>query len=77
MGFKYRTDEEVDMWKARDAIDALERDMVAQGVMTQSEIDAVRAEVQQSVDEAVEFGRNSPYPELDTMLTDVYTEVNS
>ena len=45
--------------------------------MTQSEVDAIRAEVQQEVDEAVEFGRNSPYPELDTMLTDVYTEVTA
>ena len=73
MGFKYRTDEEVDSWKARDCIDAMERDLVAQAVMTQDEIDAIRAEVQQAVDEAVEFGRDSPYPELDEMLTDVYT----
>lgn len=73
MGFKYRTDEEVDMWKARDAIENLEGRLLAGGVMTQAEMDAVRAEIQAAVDEAVEFGRDSPYPELDSMLEDVYT----
>ncbi len=73
MGFKYRTDEELEQWKQRDAIDALEARMQAGGVSSRSELDAVRAEIQASVDEAVAFGKDSPYPELDTMLTDVYT----
>lgn len=73
MGFKYRTDEEVDMWKARDAIDTHEARLIAGGVMTQAEIDEVRAEVQATVDAAIEFARESPYPEAEAMLEDVYT----
>ena len=73
MGFKYRTDEEVDMWKTRDCIEGIERDMLTQGAMTQDEIDTIRAKVQADVDEAVEFGRNSPFPDVDTLMDDVYT----
>ena len=76
MGFKYRTDEEVDMWKARDAIDHMENETwsTAGSHDPQAEIDAIRAKVQQEVDEAVEFGRNSPYPEARSPCsTDVYT----
>jgi len=73
MGFKYRTDEEVDMWKARDCIDNIEARMEAGGVMTRAELDAVRDEIQAQVDEAVKFGQDSPYPEVDALLDDVYT----
>lgn len=74
MGVKYRTDDEVDQWKTRDPIETLEHDMLGHGVMTQDDIDAVRAEVQDEVNEAIEFARNSPFPEVDAMLEDVYTE---
>ena len=47
--------------------------MIGHGVMTQDDIDAVRAAIQAEVDEAVEFARNSPFPEVDAMLEDVYT----
>ena len=73
MGFEYRTDEEVDLWKARDAIGGHEARLVAGGVMTQEEIDAVRAEVQADVDTAIQFGLDSPYPDVGTLLDDVYT----
>lgn len=73
MGVKYRTDDEVDRWKSRDPIESLERDMVSHGVMSQDQIDAARAEVRAAVDEAVEFGRSSPFPDVDTLLEDVYT----
>lgn len=73
MGFKYRTDDEVDMWKARDAIDTMEANLVANAVMSRAEIDAVREMIHAEVEAAVEFGRNSPYPDVDTLLDDVYT----
>jgi TPP-dependent pyruvate/acetoin dehydrogenase alpha subunit len=31
--------------------------------------------VQSEVDAAVEFGENSPLPDVSTLLTDVYTEM--
>lgn len=75
LGMKYRSDDEVEEWKGRDAIDALQRVMVADGVATEDEIDAIRASVQAEVDAAIEFADNSPMPDPEELLTDVYTEM--
>jgi pyruvate dehydrogenase E1 component alpha subunit len=75
LGMKYRSDDEVEEWKGRDAIDALQRVMVADGVATEDEIDAIRASVQAEVDAAVEFADNSPMPHPEELLKNVYTEM--
>jgi pyruvate dehydrogenase E1 component alpha subunit len=75
LGMKYRSDDEVEEWKGRDAIDALQRVMVADGVATEDEIDAIRASVQAEVDAAVEFADNSPMPDPEELLKNVYTEM--
>jgi pyruvate dehydrogenase E1 component alpha subunit len=75
LGMKYRSDDEVEEWKGRDAIDALQWVMVADGVATEDEIDAIRASVQAEVDAAVEFADNSPMPHPEELLKNVYTEM--
>ena len=58
-----------------DAADVRER-VVAQGhrVVAVAEVDAkaVHEEVAADIDAAVEFAENSPYPEPDALLEDVY-----
>lgn len=74
LGMKYRSDDEVEEWKGRDAIDALERVMQADAIATVEEIEAIRAGVQAEVDEAIEFADSSPMPDPSDLLTNVYTE---
>jgi pyruvate dehydrogenase E1 component alpha subunit len=74
LGMKYRSDDEVEEWKERDAIDALERVMVAEGVASEDEIEAARAAVLAEVDAAIEFAEASPLPDPDELLDNVYTE---
>ncbi|MFA9563467.1 MAG: thiamine pyrophosphate-dependent dehydrogenase E1 component subunit alpha [Acidimicrobiales bacterium] len=74
LGMKYRSDDEVEEWRQRDAIVALERMMVADGVATEGEIEAVRAAVQAEVDEAIAFAEASPLPDPAELLDNVYTE---
>ena len=75
LGMKYRTDEEVEEWKKKDCIDAFEARVTEAGLISAEELAAVREQVQSEVDAAVEFGENSPLPDVSTLLTDVYTEM--
>ena len=70
----YRTDEEVEQWKERDPISLHSTWLREQGVATEEEIDSVWAEVNQAIDDALEFARNSPYPDADDLFTDMYAD---
>ena len=70
----YRTDEEVALWKERDPISLHSTWLKEQGVATEEEIDSVRSEVSQAIDDALEFARNSPYPDADDLFTDMYAD---
>ena len=74
LGMKYRSDDEVDEWRQRDPIEALEQTMVAEEVASITEIDEVRSAVQTEVETAIEFAEASPRPEPGDLLDNVYTE---
>jgi pyruvate dehydrogenase E1 component alpha subunit len=74
LGMKYRSDDEVEEWRQRDAIAALERVMVADGVATETDIEAARTAVHAEVDAAIEFAEASPLPDPGELLDNVYTE---
>ncbi len=73
LGAKYRTDDEVERWRSRDAIEALEASMVAGGVATDAEIAAIRASVELEVDTAIRFAEESPLPLVEDLTDNVYT----
>ena len=74
MGLNYRTDDEVDAWKKRDAIQGFEKRLLQLGTMTQKKIDAVHAAVEKEIEEAIAFANESPYPEPSELLENVYNE---
>lgn len=65
---KYRPQEEVDAWLARDPLAAAERTLLAAGVDTA----AARAEVDASLNAAVRAALAAPEPDLAAMYTDVF-----
>lgn len=73
MGLTYRTDEELETWKKRDAIIGFEARLLELGVVTQKNIDAVYAGVNTEIEEAIQFAEDSPFPEADELLEDVYS----
>jgi len=77
LGMKYRSDDEVEEWKARDSIDSIEAAMVAESIATENEVAATRVAVLAEVDAAIEFAENSPLPDPSELLTNVYTEMSS
>ncbi len=72
MGLNYRSDDEVAEWKRRDPITLLEGRLAEQGILAEVEAKAVHEEVAAEIEAAVEFAENSPYPEPEALLEDVY-----
>lgn len=72
MGLNYRTDEEVEAWKKKDAINAFEKRLIQLGVMSRKQLDSIHATVDKDIAEAIEFANDSPYPTPDQLLENVY-----
>ena len=72
MGLTYRTDEEVEEWKKKDPIDQFEARLAEQGLLSAEEAQAVHDAVMSEIDAAIQFAEESPYPEADSILEDVY-----
>ena len=68
----YRTEEEVARWRERDPIKLHKERLLQQGIATQEEVGATQAEVAAAIEEALEFARESPYPEAEDLFTDMY-----
>lgn len=73
LGLKYRTDDEVARWKLRDPILMLEEQMIKTGTGTRERLDGVWDEVRADIETAIAFAEESPLPEADQLLVDVYT----
>jgi pyruvate dehydrogenase E1 component alpha subunit len=68
----YREREEVERWRQIDAIERVKRAVVERGVMTTADVAELERQVQAQIDEAIEFGKNSPDPTPDQLMTDIY-----
>ena len=68
----YRTKEEVEEAMSRDPIPAFERTVTTSGLLIEAECRAIEAAVRLEVEEAVEFGRQSPEPHESIAFEDVY-----
>ncbi|HEX7630146.1 MAG TPA: thiamine pyrophosphate-dependent dehydrogenase E1 component subunit alpha, partial [Candidatus Methylomirabilis sp.] len=70
----YRTKEEVEQWKKRDPIQLFRARVVAEGTLTAAEMDAIDAKIKKDMEAAVEFARQSPEPEVEMAMQDIFTE---
>jgi len=69
----YRTQEEIDTWKQRDAITSLEQRMTSAGVATPPELEKVWSETGEEIAAAIRFAEESPDPDPAHLLDNVYT----
>lgn len=73
---KYRTKEEVDEYKEKDPIQMVLKTILDNKFATQEEIDSINKRVDAIVDESVKFAEESPWPDDDEVLKDVYVDKN-
>jgi TPP-dependent pyruvate/acetoin dehydrogenase alpha subunit len=72
MGLTYRTDEELQAWKKRDAISNFEDQLVKMKVTTKKKLENVLAKVNTEIKAGIQFAEDSPYPSPEDLLEDVY-----
>lgn len=70
----YRTQEEVDSWKARDPIPRYQKWLLENEEAGEEELAEIEAEVKQTVAEAAEFARNSPWPEPESVDQHIFSQ---
>jgi pyruvate dehydrogenase E1 component alpha subunit len=68
----YRTKNEVEEWRKRDAIEHFRDQLIDEGVVTVAETEAIERTIRERIEEAVEFARISPEPDLSSLEEDVY-----
>ena len=70
----YRTQEEIDAWKKRDAIELLEARALADGVLDQAAFDQVWEQTRADAADAIAFAKASPMPDPADVLLNVYSD---
>jgi pyruvate dehydrogenase E1 component alpha subunit len=68
----YRTKDEIEEWKVKCPIKRARQLLIDNKIFTESELIAIEDRAKQTIENAVEFAQNSPYPSLDTIMDDVY-----
>ncbi len=71
---KYRTKEEIEAYKEQDPILILQKQMMAEKLLTEAEFQAMDSQIKQICNEAVAFAEQSPEPGLEALYQDVLVE---
>jgi pyruvate dehydrogenase E1 component alpha subunit len=69
---KYRTKEEVEEWRQRDPIGLLEKKLLEGDAVDEEQLDEIKGEAKERIDEAVRFADESEQPPIEELYTDVY-----
>lgn len=73
---KYRTKEEVEEYKHKDPINALLKTIYENKFATEDEVKQIDERVGKAVAESVKFAEESPWPNDDEVLKDIYVDQN-
>ncbi len=68
----YQPKDEIERWKGRCPLPRLSRELLDRGMASEKEMEAMQAEAKRRVEEAVRFAEESPWPEPEEALQDVY-----
>lgn len=71
---RYRETDEVQRWQENDPIGIYRVYLTGEGIATEDELDKLDAQVEEEVQEAVQFAESSPEPEPEELFTNVYVE---
>ena len=68
----YQGKEELDGWRMKDPITSFAKKLVAEGIATERDINAINEQVRQQVEAAVRFARESPEPKIEEAFEGVF-----
>jgi pyruvate dehydrogenase E1 component alpha subunit len=70
--WSYRSEDEVREWEKKDPILRHERYLLESGILTNAEIGRMRSEVEAEMEHAVAFASESPFPDPEEAMRDVF-----
>lgn len=70
----YRTREELEEHKKRDPIVLFRERLMKDGIIDEAKLKALDEQVKETVQRAVDFAEQSPYPPIESMYEDVYAD---
>ena len=65
---KFRPKDVVEAWANHDPIKVYGERLIEKGVLTAKEIEKIYDEAEKEIEEAIEYGKNSPRPDKDGFL---------
>ena len=71
-GRRYRTTEEIQAWIKKCPIKGFEEKLIKDRVLNKNKMDLIREEIEKRIEEAVAFADQSPFPDPQDILEDVY-----
>ncbi len=71
---RYRTKEEVEKWRGDDPIGILERHLLQEKLASEEELEVIDQQVDEAVEESVQFAEESPLPDAEDLYSDIYVE---
>ena len=70
---RFRTTEELDLWKAKCPIMKLERKLSAEGLLENAEIERIEDEIQKEIEAAFSYAKESACPDAGTLCEGVWS----
>lgn len=70
----YKENEDLPDWRTADPVETYRDKLLDDGVLTDAEYEELTAEIDEAVEAASEFGRESPYPDPEQAYEGVYAE---
>jgi len=71
---KYRTKDELEEYKEKDPIEHVRKVLLDQYKLREADLDVIIDRVKNEVEESVKFAEESPWPDDDELLKDVYVQ---
>ncbi|MBL07324.1 MAG: pyruvate dehydrogenase (acetyl-transferring) E1 component subunit alpha [Chloroflexi bacterium] len=69
---EYRTSEEISKWRERDPISIHTQKLIDRGILSIEETNKIESDSKKQIEEAVEFARNSKFPEPEDLFEDMW-----
>jgi pyruvate dehydrogenase E1 component alpha subunit len=73
----YRSEEEIETYRERDPVSTFANTLISENILSEDEIESINADVDQEVDEAVEFMKESDYPPAEDAAKHFYQDEDS
>lgn len=70
----YKADEEIEYWREKDPIKTYPERLIDEGVLDEDEVEAIHADIEQEIEEAIEFARESPLPDPEEAYEGLYSD---